>query len=91
MVSSRLHGLIYAAVSEVPMMSYSSDGKLSSFLSYIGCDDCAGNAEFGTDELLVMAERAMAKRAALSHRLHEEKPHYGALVTEEIEALLQEL
>ena len=91
LVSSRLHGLIYAAVSEVPMMSYSFDGKLSSFLSYIGCDDCAGNAEFGTDELLVMAERAMAKRAALSHRLHEEKPHYGALVTEEIEALLQEL
>ncbi|MBQ7308677.1 MAG: glycosyltransferase [Clostridia bacterium] len=89
LVSSRLHGLIYAAVSETPMMSYSADGKLSSFLSYIGAADCAGSMDSDVPNLLDIAERAIMGGEALASRLQEEKPRYRALVREEISVLLE--
>ena len=90
-ISSRLHGLIYAAVSEVPMMSYSADGKLSSFLSYIDAADHAGGMDMEVPALMHVAARAIEQREPLTARLHEEKARYQMLVREEIEALLSEL
>ena len=36
LISSRLHGLVYATAAACPMLGYSDDGKLFSYLDYIG-------------------------------------------------------
>lgn len=90
-VSSRLHGLIYAAVSEVPMMSYSADGKLSSFLSYINAAEQVGTMNMDVPALVAVAEDAVTQKERLAKHLHEEKARYQMLVREEIEALLRDI
>lgn len=93
-ISSRLHGLVYATAAACPMMGYSDDEKLFSYLDHIG---------FGTNDVLpcgisvnasadAVIGRAMeilrqseACRAALSRSLQERK----ALAKQEIrEAIL---
>ena len=82
MISSRLHGLVYATVAACPMLGYSDDGKLFSYLDYIGfgaeedipCGAFVGEKSDATLErvLKIFSERERC-RSELKKRLPERK------------------
>ena len=82
LISSRLHGLVYATVAACPMLGYSDDGKLFSYLDYIGFgaeDDIPCGAFVGekSDAALEMALNIFFERercrSELKKRLSERK------------------
>ncbi len=91
LLSSRLHGLIYAAVAQTPMLGFSDDGKLASFLSYVGFPEYAFSGGADVEKMLETAEKAAKESASVRARLLSEKPHFERLVKEEIAHLLREL
>lgn len=82
LISSRLHGLVYATAAACPMLGYSDDGKLFSYLDYIGFgfDDAVPFGVFANENAQSVAERALkilseknACRLELKKRLPERK------------------
>ena len=82
LISSRLHGLIYACIAACPMMGYSDDKKLFSYLEYIGfgLEDAIPCAAFVGESVDFVKERARkilaeseACRSELKKRLPEWK------------------
>ena len=92
-ISSRLHALIYAAAAVCPMMGYSDDKKLFSYLDYIG---------FGAHSILPCglsaneSAEAAARRAMLilnqsdycKNKLSEHLPSWKSLAQNEISEIL---
>ncbi|MBS6446583.1 MAG: polysaccharide pyruvyl transferase CsaB [Clostridiales bacterium] len=63
-ISSRLHGLIYATAAACPMMSFSDDVKLESYLDYIGLGkktgvSCSADVYSEAEYLCMMADRVL--------------------------------
>ena len=84
MISSRLHGLIYATAAACPMMSLSDDGKLASYLDYIGLGTgstipCAADVYADTPYLCMMADRILAEEKTVRRILSEGLPIWRAL------------
>jgi exopolysaccharide biosynthesis predicted pyruvyltransferase EpsI len=92
-ISSRLHALIYATAAVCPMMGYSDDKKLFSYLDHIG---------FGTHDILPCglsaneSAKTAVNRAMLilnqssycKNRLAEHLPSWRSLAQSEIEKIL---
>lgn len=77
-ISSRLHGLVYATAAACPMMGYSDDGKLFSYLDHIG---------FGKDDALpcavsVHANEIFMERTAM--RILSESENYRKTLREKL-------
>lgn len=84
LISSRLHTLICATSAVCPMMAYSEDIKLSSYLEYIGIPDIVGicpSADIGTPqaELEAMAQSVMQKGEAIREHIRASLPVWRAL------------
>lgn len=91
LLSSRLHGLIYAAVAKIPMIGFSDDEKLASFLSYVGFAEYSFSTETDAEKILKAALQTTKQRTAVQARLQAEKPRFEALVKEELAYLLREI
>ena len=83
-VSSRLHGLIYATAAVCPMMSFSDDGKLASYLDYIGFGrhaaiPCTTDIYTDAEYLLMAAERILLYRDKIRTALRGGLPMWQTL------------
>lgn len=63
-VSMRLHGLVFAAGSGIPLVGVAYDKKVSSFLHYMGQDLCTALDDVSADDLCALLDRALEKDAA---------------------------
>ena len=70
-VSMRLHGLIFAAGQGVPVVGVSYDPKVSSFMSYLGADLCAGIESLTAEKLEALMDRAMLEGEPFRERTAE--------------------
>lgn len=73
-ISSRLHGLIYATSAACPMMSFSDDMKLESYLDYIGFGKhsdipCAADIYSDADYLCMTADRVISAGDTIRKKL----------------------
>ncbi|MBQ3490806.1 MAG: polysaccharide pyruvyl transferase CsaB [Clostridia bacterium] len=82
LISSRLHGLVYATAAACPMLGYSDDGKLFSYLDYIGfgledsvpCGVFVGESvDFVTERALKILSVSELCRADMKKQLSERK------------------
>ena len=82
LISSRLHGLVYATVATCPMLGYSDDGKLFSYLDYIGFGKeneipCGVFVGENSDRMIACALKILSEsekcRSVLKKRLSEQK------------------
>lgn len=94
LISSRLHTLICATSAVCPMMAYSEDIKLSSYLEYIGIPDIAGilpSADIGTSqtELEKMAQTVLQKGDAIREHIRESLPVWRALASYEFSEIIR--
>ena len=94
LISSRLHGLVYATAAACPMLGYSDDGKLFSYLDHIGfgCEDdipcgvfVGENADFALDCALKILAEKEACREQMKKRLSE----YRSLAEKEFSEILK--
>lgn len=88
MISSRLHGLVYATAALCPMIGYSDDGKLFSYLDYIGFgkDDpipCAVNIHANEDFMKMTAKNILSKKELCKDILRKNLPTWRALASYE--------
>ena len=72
--SSRLHGLVYATAALCPMMGYSDDPKIFSYLDYIGFGadsplDCGVRRELSPEAALARAMDALGKEKEIRGEL----------------------
>jgi polysaccharide pyruvyl transferase CsaB len=93
-VSSRLHALIYATAAVCPMMGYSDDKKLFSYLDYIGFGACSilpcglsaiENAESAANRALTILNQS----DYCKNRISEHLPSWKSLARNEIEEILR--
>jgi polysaccharide pyruvyl transferase CsaB len=94
LISSRLHGLIYACVAACPMMGYSDDKKLSSYLEYIGfgAEDavpCATSVAESTDSLKECARRILSESEYCRMELKKRIPEWKMLARREFAEILK--
>lgn len=83
-ISSRLHGLIYATAAACPMMSFSDDGKLESYLDYIGFGrhsaiPCAADIYSDAEYLCMTADRILHRQSQIRDTLREGLPLWRTL------------
>lgn len=83
-LSSRLHGLIFATSAACPMMSFSDDGKLEAYLDYIGLGRhsgmlCAADIYSDAEYLCMTADRILADGEEIRKILHEGLPMWRTL------------
>lgn len=83
-ISSRLHGLIYATSAACPMMSFSDDGKLESYLDYIGFGrhsvvPCAADIYADAEYLCMTADRILHAQAQIRGMLRDGLPLWRTL------------
>ena len=83
-LSSRLHGLIFATSAACPMMSFSDDGKLEAYLDYIGLGRhsgmlCAADIYSDAEYLCMTADRILSDGEEIRKILHEGLPIWRTL------------
>ena len=88
LISSRLHGLVYATAAACPMLGYSDDGKLFSYLDYIGfgCEDevpCGVFVGENADFALECALKILSEREACREKMKKRLPEYRMLAERE--------
>lgn len=95
-LSSRLHGLIYATSAACPMMSFSDDVKLESYLDYLGFGrdsgtPCAAGPQMEEGELYEMAGRILARKQEICRTLAAGIPMWRTLAEYEISEIMRAL
>ena len=93
-ISSRLHALIYATAAICPMMGYSDDKKLFSYLDHIGlgahdllpCGVCANES---AEVAVKRAMRIMEQSGYCKKQLSEHLPSWRSLAQKEISEILR--
>ena len=88
LISSRLHGLVYASVAACPMMGYSDDKKLFSYLDYIGfgASSSVPCFAFAGEEIILLKRRArriLSEEAYCRWVLKQRLPEWKASAREE--------
>ena len=83
-ISSRLHGLIYATAAACPMMSFSDDVKLGSYLDYIGFGKssglfCAADTYSDAEYLCMMADGVLSNADKIREMLAAGLPMWRTL------------
>ncbi len=87
-ISSRLHGLVYSTAAMCPMMGYSDDGKLFSYLEYVGfgqndavpcCVSVHANEEF----MKMTAMKILSEQAYCREELKKKLPGFRVLASYE--------
>ena len=73
-LSSRLHGLVYATAVVCPMMGYSDDPKIFSYLDYIGYGahsplDCGIRTDTSPETAIACAEKILAAQSEIRSEL----------------------
>ena len=87
-VSSRLHGLVYATAAGCPMMGYSDDGKLFSYLDYIGFGkedtvQTAVSVHASEEFMLMTARKILAESEYCRAEIQKKLPGFRALASYE--------
>lgn len=93
-ISSRLHGLVYATAATCPMMGYSDDGKLFSYLEYIGFgqDDpvpCAVNVHASAEFMQMTAMKILSEAEICRTEMKKKLPSWRALASYEFAEALR--
>ena len=93
-ISSRLHGLVYATAACCPMMGYSDDGKLFSYLEYIGFGQsdevpCAVSVHAGEEFMQMTAKKILSESEYCRKRMREKLPSFRALASYEFAEALR--
>jgi len=94
LISSRLHGLVYATAAACPMLGYSDDGKLFSYLDYIGfgCEDAIPGGVFvgeNVDFVLECALKILSERNACRLEMKKRLPERKMLAEREFPEILK--
>ena len=94
LISSRLHGLVYATAAACPMLGYSDDGKLFSYLDYIGfgCEDevpCGVFVGENADFALECALKILSERKTCREKMKKRLPAYKMLAEREFSEILK--
>ena len=92
-ISSRLHALIYATAAVCPMMGYSDDKKLFSYLDHIGFGahdilPCGLSANESAKTAVNRAMLILNQSSYCKNRLAEHLPSWRSLAQSEIEKIL---
>ena len=93
-ISSRLHALIYATAAVCPMMGYSDDKKLFSYLDYIGFGansilPCGLSANEGAEAATQRALTILNQSDHCKNRISAHLPSWKTLARNEIEEVLR--
>ncbi len=93
-ISSRLHGLVYATAAACPMLGYSDDGKLFSYLHYIGfgCEDsvsCFASVEENAEALRERALKILSEGRCCRMELKKRLPEWKTLAEQEFSEILK--
>ncbi len=93
-ISSRLHGLVYATAAACPMMGYADDPKIFSYLAYIGFGkgahlDCGISTDVGAETAIARAERILDEEQYCRERLSHKLPEWRALAKKEIDEAIR--
>ncbi|MBQ8497960.1 MAG: polysaccharide pyruvyl transferase CsaB [Clostridia bacterium] len=93
-ISSRLHGLVYATAAVCPMMGYSDDGKLFSYLEYIGFgkDDpipCAVSVHASAEFMQMTAMKILSESVHCRAEMQRKLPSWRALASYEFAEALR--
>lgn len=88
LISSRLHGLVYATAASCPMMGYSDDGKISSYLDYIGYGQgdavpCAVSVHASVVFMEMTAAKILSQAECIKTELRSKLPMWRALASYE--------
>ena len=88
-VSSRLHGLVYATAAACPMIGYADDPKIFSYLSYIGFGegahlDCGVSTNVSPETAIARAEKILGEERYCREKLSDKLPEWKALAKKEI-------
>ena len=94
LISSRLHGLVYATAAACPMLGYSDDGKLFSYLDYIGfgCEDevpCGVFVGENADFALECALKILSERKTCREKMKKNLLEYKTLAEREFPEILK--
>lgn len=71
LIGVRLHSLIYAAVSDVPMLGISYDPKIDAFLESISLRSISGTSEFSLEKLIPALDTVMKEKDEILSRTRE--------------------
>ena len=93
-ISSRLHALIYATAAVCPMMGYSDDKKLFSYLDYIGFGahsilPCGLSAHENAEAAANRALTVLNQNGYCKNRISEHLPSWKSLARNEIAEVLR--
>ena len=93
-ISSRLHGLVYATAAGCPMMAYSDDGKLFSYLEYIGFGQndavpCAVSVHASEEFMKMTAAKILSESAYCREEIRKKLPSFRALAAYEFAEALR--
>ena len=93
-ISSRLHGLVYATAASCPMMGYSDDGKLFSYLEYVGFgqDDavpCCVSVHASEEFMKMTVMKILSEQAYCRAELKKKLPGFRALASYEFAEALR--
>jgi polysaccharide pyruvyl transferase CsaB len=91
-ISSRLHALVYATAASCPMMAYSDDEKLFSYLDHIGFGassalDCRASAS-GSENVALLALKILGQSEYYKSTLSQKLPEWRALAQGEIHEII---
>lgn len=94
LISSRLHTLICATSAVCPMMAYSEDVKLYSYLEYSGIKDIAGvcpsaDIKSTPQELMGIADAVISKSAEIKEHIRQSLPTWRALAEYEFSEIIK--
>ena len=93
-ISSRLHGLVYATAVTCPMMGYADDPKIFSYLACIGFGegahlDCGVSTDVSPETAIARAERILSEEPYCRDRLSGKLSEWRALAKKEIDEVLR--
>ena len=92
-ISSRLHGLVYATAAACPMVGVSDDGKLFSYLEYIGFGNgapvpCGIHVSRDAEIAVARVTDLLNHRETCQRKLAESLPAWKTLARSEIDEVL---